>query len=393
MDEKEDLTSFISFNEKKIPTQIKHRILQEYLRAWGGIICLKNRQVNLAFIDTCAGPGSYQDTKNQGLAEGSPLIALRTLNVLKNDSRFAGKPINTKSLFIEKVPKFASALETLLKSNDTLGEYYEIKRAKFEDVLGYVLTFSQNNFAFIFADPFGPSSIPFKSISKVVSQKHCDTLINFPLYSIQKWGGLIGDYENIGQAKKVAYVTDFFGCDEWINVYQKYHGTAALEDELLKLYTGNLKSLKVMVSDIPLQYEQKERTLFHLIFTTHNLAGLMAMKETMGSAKEHETMLREQSKHPGQISFGEVNNAWLVSKTVNSRITPEEIANQIISTLGTGIFKRRQIYEMFISDTPYLPSEINKALTILKKQGKATYFGESYFDQQIKLNKDVQNKK
>ncbi len=392
-DEPKDSSSPLSFSEKKIPTQIKHLILGKYLSAWGGIICQKNPTVNLAFVDTCAGPGSYEDSKNQGTKEGSPLIALQTLYNLKTDTRFAGKTISTKALFIEKNPKYASALRTLLSSGNTFGVTYETRESEFDSALADILTFIKGCFAFVFADPFGPSSIPFSSISKIVSQKFCDVLINFPLYSIQKWSGFIDKCDANDIAKeRVDYVTSFFGTDEWIDVYEKHRGTEEVEEEWLNLYKRNLKSAGVMVVSVPVLYELKERSIFHLIFTTRNLAGLMAMKETMYSAKEEEAKRREelqrQTKYPGQMTFAEVNENWSIPGTPSIRSSPEEIAKQITETMGKGVFSRRQIYEKFISDTPYLQADINKALTVLKKQGKAEYAGKTVFDQQIRLNPD-----
>jgi len=389
----QDSSSPLSLSEKKIPTQIKHLILGKYLGAWGGIICRMNPTVNLAFVDTCAGPGIYEDTKNQGTREGSPLIALQTLSNLKADMRFAGKTINTKALFIEKNPKYASALRILLSSSNTFGVTYEIRESEFNSALEDILAFTKGCFAFIFADPFGPSSIPFSSIRKIVSQKFCDALINFPLYSIQKWSGFIDDYDNNDLARqRVDYVTNFFGTDEWVDVYSKHRGTEKVEREWLNLYKRNLQSSGVMAVSIPVLYEQKERSIFHLIFTTRNLAGLMAMKEAMYRAKEEEAKrreaLRHQTKYPGQMTFAEVNESWSIAGASSTKSSPEEIATQIVETMGKGVFSRRQIYEKFITDTPYLQGDINNALTVLRKQGKAGYAGKAVFDQQIRLIPD-----
>lgn len=386
----QDSSSPLSLSEKKIPTQIKHLILGKYLGAWGGIICRMNTTVNLAFVDTCAGPGTYEDTKNQGTREGSPLIALQTLSSLKADTRFAGTTISTKALFIEKNPEYASALRKLLSSSNTFGVTYEIRESEFNLALEDILAFTKGCFAFIFADPFGPSSIPFSSISKIVSQKFCDALINFPFYSIQKWSGFIADYDNNDMARqRVDYVTNFFGTDEWVNIYRKHQGTEKVEEEWLNLYKRNLESAGVMAVSVPVLYEQKERSIFHLIFTTRNLAGLMAMKEAMCRAKEEEAMrreaLRHQTKYPGQMTFAKVNKSWSIAGASSATSSPEEIAAQIVATMGKGVFLRRQIYEKFITDTPYLQGDINKALTVLRKQGKAEYTGKAVFDQQVKL--------
>jgi len=80
-----------------------------------------------------------------------------------------------------------------------------------------------------------------------------------------------------------------------------------------------------------------------------------------------------------------VNDGWVVPVASLAKSAPEDIADQIIKTMGQGVLPRRQIYEKFISDTPYLQSDINKALTLLKKQRKANYTGRPVFDQQIEF--------
>ena len=384
-----NLPSHRSFGIRKIPTQIKHRILEEYLSAWGGIICMMNPSVKLAFVDTCAGAGSYQGSKSQNLEMGSPLIALRTLSQLKADPRFSVKSIETKSLFIERDHQNALALRNLLSSSNTFGEQYETKEAEFSMVLNEVLDFTRDSFGFIFIDPFGPSSIPFDSINPVVSQKFNDVLINFPLYSIQKWSGFIDDYEKDSQAKRrVDYVTACFGSDEWISLYHQYRGKGELEKKWLNLYLRNLKALGVYATSVPLLFEQKGRSIFYLIFTSRNLAGLIAMKDTMYAGKEEEAKrrakLQRQTRYPKQYSFFDVNSEWLPAPEL-SKDRIEQLAEEMRQTLGQGIFTRRQVYEQFIPDTLYLKRDVDKALTTLRKKGQVQYGGRSYFGQSIQF--------
>lgn len=389
MEREQSLPSHHSFGIRKIPTQIKHLILEDYLSAWGGIICGMNPSANLAFVDTCAGAGSYQSDKSQSLVAGSPLIALKTLSQLKAAPRFSGKAIETKSLFIEKDPQNALALRKLLSSGNTFGEQYEVRESEFNLVLDEVLDFTQDSFGFIFVDPFGPSSIPFESVSPIVSQKFNDVLINFPLYSIQKWSGFIDDHDKGGQAKScIDYVTACFGSTEWIDIHHKYRNTNRLEKEWLNLYLRNLKALGVLATSVPLRYEQKERSIFYLIFTTRNLAGLIAMKDTMYAGKEEETKrrarLQRQTRYPQQHSFFDIDDEWLPA-TDSDKNNIELLAKEISETLGEGTFTRRHIYEQFIPDTPYLKRHVDKALTALKKQGRAQYNGSLKFDQVIQL--------
>jgi len=386
---RQPISPFPYFGEQKIPTQIKHRILERYLSAWGGIICGKSRSANLAFVDTCAGPGSYLDTRGKSEVLGSPLIALQTLSELKASPKFSGKTIKTKSLLIEKDPSNALALKNLLHSGNTYGEEYDIKESEFSLILQEVLEFTKGSFGFIFADPFGPSSIPFDAISPVVSQRFNDVLINYPFYSIQKWSGFIDDYDkDVGAKLRVDYVTNFFGSNEWINIYHRYQRTEEREKEWINLYLGNLKALGVYTTSVPLRFEQRERNIFYLIFTSYNLAGLIAMKDTMSRGKDEEAKrrikLQSQMRHPQQPSFSDINEEWLLADTV-AEIDTKQLAQEIRQCFGKGRFTRKQIYERLILDTPYLQGDIDKALTALKRTGQAEYTGSTKFDQTIEL--------
>lgn len=56
------------FQRRKEWAKYKHEILERYLRVW--VYKLGSRSKLLAFVDTCAGEGTYDDGK-----PGSPLIA------------------------------------------------------------------------------------------------------------------------------------------------------------------------------------------------------------------------------------------------------------------------------------------------------------------------------
>ena len=88
-----------AFPRKKIATKAKHLILQEYVKAWGGIILHSMRRkpglrpIVLGYLDTCCGAGIYEGPGDKDEIDtlGSPIIALRALRELVALGRAANR--------------------------------------------------------------------------------------------------------------------------------------------------------------------------------------------------------------------------------------------------------------------------------------------------------------
>ena len=73
-------------------TDAKHRILEEYLKAWFPILSRHNKRV--IYIDGFAGPGIYEKGEN-----GSPIIALECL--INHSQKLCERSTEFVFLFIE----------------------------------------------------------------------------------------------------------------------------------------------------------------------------------------------------------------------------------------------------------------------------------------------------
>ncbi len=295
------------FPAKKIATKVKHQILESCLKAWGGIIINSNagRQVRLAFVETCCGSGLYapgDDAKpDVEYDAGSAIIGIETLNALLSHGRSVSRDVSGKALFINEN---AEELETL---NATVAEHFESKASyrllpnRLCDVVKDVALFCDRHFAFLLIDPYGPSAIPFSVVSKLVSLSRADCLINFPYYSVHKWIGWLECDSHEG-ATRLAIVDQLTNGDGWREIALRNRQSGrALEEAILDHYMDELSKLGVGAMSIPMTFEDKKRTMYHLVFTSRSTAGLANAKRQLQQGEAYQAALK--GKRPTKTVF------------------------------------------------------------------------------------------
>ena len=157
-------------------TVAKHRILEEYLKAWFPILTRYSRRI--VYLDGFAGPGIYTNGE-----EGSPIIAIRT--ALEHSMR--DKLNDISFLFIEKNKKHVEMLKkTLTERFPHLPKNFQywIKQSEFEETMKPILEQLEvdgKNLAptFAFLDPFGYSGFTMDLISKLLHYEKCEVMITF----------------------------------------------------------------------------------------------------------------------------------------------------------------------------------------------------------------------
>jgi len=65
------------------------------------------------------------------------------------------------------------------------------------------------------------------------------------------------------------------GGPEWRGVVQRARvARQPLDEALIERYLEQLTGLGVFALALPLMFEDRERVMYHLVFTSHNVAGL-----------------------------------------------------------------------------------------------------------------------
>jgi hypothetical protein len=127
-----------------------------------------------------------------------------------------------------------------------------------------------------------------------------------------------------------------------------------------------------------LRFPDKERTMFYLFLTTHDPTGALQLNQILSDSKLLEYELRYKFNTlrrvpPGQMSLWNPLEA-VPKPPIEERPTTKEIANVIYQQLHGKILTRKQVYAC-LTDTLFFPTEIDRALKLLKRNGNLSYDG------------------
>lgn len=263
-------------------TIAKHKILENYLKAWFPILCSRNPRVN--YIDGFAGPGKYSKDEL-----GSPIIALE---VAKNHTAKLASEINF--IFIEQDKKRAEHLESEIKvleipdnfkTHIVNGEFHN-KTVQLLDYLDKDKKILAPTFAFV--DPFGFSGIPFSVIERLLAISRVEVFITFMVDSINRF---------IGDEKVGTHIVDLFGTKD---VEEIIKTSANRTEDLRKLYQKKLEEKAKYVRYFEM-CDNNDRPIYYLFFGTNHELGLVRMKEAMWKVDDEGFYRFSDATNPDQI--------------------------------------------------------------------------------------------
>lgn len=369
---------------KKIATRVKHEILQSCLKAWGGIIITSNagRQIRLAFVDTCCGSGLYQpgegaepDVENDA---GSALIGIDALNELLSHGHSVGREITAKALLINENSSELATLSAVIEEHIGPPLPYRLLPSSLEQVVGDVASFCDNHFTFLFIDPYGPSAIPFSVVSQLVSLNRADCLINFPYYSVHKWIGWLDSGSAEGESR-LAIVDQLLNGPSWREVARTTrHSTSGLEQAILDHYMDQLSNLGVGTIALPMSFEDKKRTMYHLVFTSGNTAGLASAKKKLQDGEAYQAALKAQLKASRQHQ--ELFDFMGTDVPLADPVDIDALAKDIQACFRGKSVTRDDVIRYGLFRPSVLETHVNKALTKLKQAKAAIPNGTRYRD-------------
>lgn len=382
------------------------------------------------YVDCFAYTGKYlgdkenifQNDNSTGQVYGSPIIGIRALDKLVLYAASLGVQIVTNSILIEKDP---SNYQDLKKTLDECGLHSRVQETNnFSNLqnseialinadattLGDQLvryTNVKGTWSFFLIDPFGPSGIPFDFVKKIIKGEHHDVMINLIYEDLVRKTGMVLNNNIKPQLKQlVDYWKNAYGTSIWeqnvikgieeINNHRNFRealdgiplddmeDTDLLTDEqlvekrkkiLIESYQQTLRSMdsNVAIKLSALQFPDRDRTMFYLFLTTHDPTGALAINQILYDAKLLEYELKYRYNILRRIPCGQMS-LWnpvenIPEQSTEQRPTIDEIANEIFRCLKGQYLTKRQVY-MNLIDTLYFPPEIEKALKLLKKQGR-----------------------
>ena len=191
-----------------VNSQLKHYILQDYLSAWLPI--MGSFADTLTYVDCFAGTGLCNF--NGTLADGSPLVALRTINrFLREALPTVRRPSKVNVVFVEVKPERHGQLETAIKKFAEAEQLdpkisCSVLRDDAQSALSQILPqTSPTAPAFYFIDP--NYRLPdMKLMRQLISRKKTEVFANFMFYEVVRNMANPLDNENM---------TALFGDDQY----------------------------------------------------------------------------------------------------------------------------------------------------------------------------------
>jgi three-Cys-motif partner protein len=264
-------------------TIAKHKILENYLKAWFPIIGRYNDTVN--YVDGFAGPGIY----SQG-EPGSPIVAMKVAN--EHSAELNGK---LNFLFIEEGEARAENLSNeitklRLKNNFNV----KVVNNKFYDTIDSILkSFGKEGKilapTFIFIDPFGFSGIPASVIADLLKNPKVEVFINFSVDSINRF---------IGTEDANKHIAELFGAEEVIELIKSSKDNRIRD--LRDLYQLVLNEHAKFVRYFEMR-NNDGRIIYYLFFCGNHNLGHLRMKEAMWRVSKEGDFSFSDSTNPNQI--------------------------------------------------------------------------------------------
>lgn len=301
---------------------------------------------------------------------GSALLGPIKLLDLVKLGRSKGRQMDAKALLINKERRELETVQAALPP-EVSGEIdVQVRIKRFDQVRTEAVEFCRWSFSFVLIDPYGPT-IPYESVRDIVRGKHTDCLINFPFLTLQRWSGFLAKPSITADGRnKLQLVDAFMGGTEWRSLVRRSHQEGEpLDDLLLGHYVGRLKGEGVYAITLPILFENINRPIYHLVFTTHNVAGLSAAKTSFVEAHDHQIRLRDQLeiKRTGQFRLDVFED---------NELSDEARAEAVGKLLETAFRGRQAPFPAVVLrglEECALEKHVRRALTNLKREHKASY--------------------
>lgn len=328
-------------------TRAKHEILRRYLEAWTPILSLGGFPT-IAYVDGFAGPGVYS-----GGEDGSPIIAVKA--ALQHRARITA---NVLFLFIEKDEDRAEMLQQLVTGLGLPTNFHarivggktfeEGFRENLLDLYKKQRKPMPPTFAFI--DPFGWTGVPFALVKEILSNAHCEVLINFMFEEINRF------IEHPDQGHNF---DTLFGSDEWRKM-TTIGSKQARREFLHGLYLDQLRS--VAGAKYVRSFEMRNDnnvTDYFLFFATNSPKGMAKMKEAMWKVDQSGEFRFSDATNPAQeLLFSRAPDFDALGRAVVTRFAGKD------ATVA-------EVEDFVLAETAYRETHYKKqVLAPLEREGK-----------------------
>lgn len=243
-------------------TEIKLFYLERYINIFE--TSMKDKWSTRNYIDLLAGSGK-NTINNSKVILGSPLIALTTPYPF------------THYYFVDIDKKNINSLITRCNHsqyNINLNIYWEDCNIIVDQIINSIKSSNVNSLNLAFLDPRG-LELQWNTIKKLASTPKMDLIIYYPQMGLTRY------IKTAYQSDAPTSVDNFFGTDEWRNIYQQCQNRSILNAELINLYRKQLQNIGYKyifqgnedLQSSPLITNTKRNPLYRLIFASKHTLG------------------------------------------------------------------------------------------------------------------------
>ncbi|MEX1827305.1 three-Cys-motif partner protein TcmP [Luteibacter sp. CQ10] len=352
--------------ESREHSLVKHTILGSYLERC--LMIIGQRWNKIAYIDCFAGPWK---SSTADLSDTSPGIAMRLMTDCQRQlSTKFQRQVDIRSVFVEADPERADLLEAHVQQTPADRDRPEIWRASFEEAIPDILRWLQpDEFAFVFVDPFGWKGIVEPAVlAPFLKRPHTELLINFMWNFINLATGLAEQENNL---------IAVFGAD-WRDALAV--GGETKKRELMRRYRSKLAevcdghaSQRLRTAMLPVEYIDKKKVIFNLVYATHNATGLVVFWEEAEKTALQQTRLKLQYRLNTKAKKGGQSDFFTADEHEDEPSMPSydlklawlKRMPRVGDTLTVGMMAMADLIE----ETDGLLSELQAALAELIKEG------------------------
>ncbi|MEB3103541.1 three-Cys-motif partner protein TcmP, partial [Ferviditalea candida] len=292
--------------------------------------------------------------------EGSPLIAINNLFSLQRDFQY-NKECRFYIHTVELLEDYHNMLQQMALTspfpsqiNNYCGEFkYHVDR---------LLASTTGSPALYFVDPFGYKGVHMADITKILSERAHEVLINVMSYSLVRnyriqnnqvelcnFFGIDKLPPNIVDYIKMATSDDVLKNQTSRSVFEK------LEDQIIDLYVHKLKSQfnePVYALKKRIYSPLNPNVYFHLVFATRSRAGLIEMKDSM-IAFEPLRIQAEDAYHASTKSIKALYADDLFSESTNAKSYDYmAFIEEVIVHFNNRVITYGQVIDHFLQFSP-----------------------------------------
>jgi three-Cys-motif partner protein len=399
---------------RPVQTQVKHQVLSKYIDAWAGIIISgltsaarkaqsqgQPFESRFVYVDGFSHTGRYSHDEDAAVVEGSldapvwgsPVLGVLALQRAKEYARKQGFELQTAAILIEKDSAYFAELLNSLRAAG-FDKQLKINPPRLRPEDGEIVVAQRDittcygdaieharlpyTWTFAFLDPYGIKDLPFEMVKSFVTLPRADVMMNWQFISIQRKYGRFTTHD-------VQHLDALFGSTSWRSLAGEGSEQGGLEANLAKYYQQTLEETDsdLAVKLIPIEFQDRTRTMFYLILTTHDPTGALSMNKVLDEAEVVQSTLKwnlEQDRYVSRkLAIGQPS-LFALGDLASPPPPTNNTRDANISKLADGIHshwrgkspKRREIYRELVKTRVYA-EEINKALTQLKREGRAEF--------------------